>query len=102
MPGQIERAGAEGVDLRVETGTDPGDLALAQVDDPEGADELFHPARADPADVRLLDDREERPLGPPPRFEQAREVRPVAELGDCLLYTSPSPRDRTRSRMPSS
>ena len=25
------------------------------------------------------------------------------ELGvDCLLYTSPSPRDRTRSRMPSS
>ena len=27
----------------------------------------------------------------------------VGELGwDCLLYTSPSPRDRTRSRMPSS
>ena len=24
------------------------------------------------------------------------------ELLDCLLYTSPSPRDRTRSRMPSS
>ena len=24
------------------------------------------------------------------------------ELRDCLLYTSPSPRDRTRSRMPSS
>ena len=23
-------------------------------------------------------------------------------VGDCLLYTSPSPRDRTRSRMPSS
>ena len=23
-------------------------------------------------------------------------------IGDCLLYTSPSPRDRTRSRMPSS
>ena len=28
-------------------------------------------------------------------------VRPVRLL-DCLLYTSPSPRDRTRSRMPSS
>ena len=27
----------------------------------------------------------------------------LAELGyNCLLYTSPSPRDRTRSRMPSS
>ena len=25
-----------------------------------------------------------------------------ASLGGCLLYTSPSPRDRTRSRMPSS
>ena len=26
----------------------------------------------------------------------------VHSLKDCLLYTSPSPRDRTRSRMPSS
>ena len=26
----------------------------------------------------------------------------VAKRNDCLLYTSPSPRDRTRSRMPSS
>ena len=29
-------------------------------------------------------------------------VRIVVELKRCLLYTSPSPRDRTRSRMPSS
>ena len=26
----------------------------------------------------------------------------AGEPGNCLLYTSPSPRDRTRSRMPSS
>ena len=26
----------------------------------------------------------------------------TTKLGNCLLYTSPSPRDRTRSRMPSS
>ena len=35
----------------------------------------------------------------------ADEVDMVIDLGllkDCLLYTSPSPRDRTRSRMPSS
>ena len=35
----------------------------------------------------------------------APENRRVADLGRyafCLLYTSPSPRDRTRSRMPSS
>ena len=30
---------------------------------------------------------------------QLAEVRVIR---DCLLYTSPSPRDRTRSRMPSS
>ena len=40
-------------------------------------------------------------------FERAQALR-LAGLGyvgldvDCLLYTSPSPRDRTRSRMPSS
>ena len=27
---------------------------------------------------------------------------PAKKLAACLLYTSPSPRDRTRSRMPSS
>ena len=26
----------------------------------------------------------------------------INEINNCLLYTSPSPRDRTRSRMPSS
>ena len=30
------------------------------------------------------------------------EQLPLEQLKDCLLYTSPSPRDRTRSRMPSS
>ena len=29
-------------------------------------------------------------------------VAAYAHSADCLLYTSPSPRDRTRSRMPSS
>ena len=35
----------------------------------------------------------------------SKVVRATTVLGDievCLLYTSPSPRDRTRSRMPSS
>ena len=35
--------------------------------------------------------------------EELKAARNMARLGtDCLLYTSPSPRDRTRSRMPSS
>ena len=32
--------------------------------------------------------------------EQIEDI--VNMINDCLLYTSPSPRDRTRSRMPSS
>ena len=35
--------------------------------------------------------------------DDAHRVPALAHTGDtCLLYTSPSPRDRTRSRMPSS
>ena len=29
-------------------------------------------------------------------------IKPESGIDNCLLYTSPSPRDRTRSRMPSS
>ena len=32
----------------------------------------------------------------------AKTQAALFEVMDCLLYTSPSPRDRTRSRMPSS
>ena len=35
-------------------------------------------------------------------LEEAQLIYSDAVLNDCLLYTSPSPRDRTRSRMPSS
>ena len=49
-------------------------------------------------------------LNPSPRLrtlfhdlnEQNEETLINCEYYDCLLYTSPSPRDRTRSRMPSS
>src|SRR5664280_2332498 len=41
----------------------------------------------------------EQPVG---RLVRMRAVRPHRHDGPCLLYTSPSPRDRTRSRMPSS
>ena len=35
-------------------------------------------------------------------FSEAGVVKVVAEIQICLLYTSPSPRDRQKSRMPSS
>ena len=35
-------------------------------------------------------------------FDRFREAIQQLKEKNCLLYTSPSPRDRTRSRMPSS
>ena len=36
------------------------------------------------------------------KLTKSEIIKEGIELGVCLLYTSPSPRDRTRSRMPSS
>ena len=36
------------------------------------------------------------------RFIELAKSENAAFVNTCLLYTSPSPRDRTRSRMPSS
>jgi len=36
------------------------------------------------------------------RWVPQQNYTPMGQFTDCLLYTSPSPRDRTRSRMPSS
>ena len=45
----------------------------------------------------------ERPTHPQFSVEQlTQQVKPGMKYFLCLLYTSPSPRDRTRSRMPSS
>ena len=35
-------------------------------------------------------------------LDQYLTRQPIGDVWSCLLYTSPSPRDRTRSRMPSS
>ena len=46
----------------------------------------------------------QKPIDPERFLETTRRilVRRGHNIGACLLYTSPSPRDRTRSRMPSS
>ena len=43
-------------------------------------------------------DKNGKRINLPPRMRDASWKR----INGCLLYTSPSPRDRTRSRMPSS
>jgi hypothetical protein len=85
VPRVREGPAAERLDLAVEGRADPGDLALADALDAQGPDEVVHPAGADPGHVRLLDDREQGPLGPPPRLEQGREVRAVADARDREL-----------------
>lgn len=74
-----ERAAPEGGHLDVEGCTDPSDLAAAHRGDSEGLGEVLHQARADAGDVGLLEERQHGSLGPSPRFEQAREVRIVAD-----------------------
>ena len=46
-------------------------------------------------------DQSGHPVDRPVQFRK-RPVVAVAQYSDCLLYTSPSPRDRQKSRMPSS
>ena len=38
---------------------------------------------------------------PAPEYDKCKQFMPL-QHGDCLLYTSPSPRDQRGSRMPSS
>ena len=47
---------------------------------------------------KALDDEDDDAVIDPPSSASLADVMPYL----CLLYTSPSPRDRTRSRMPSS
>ena len=79
-------------------------FAAAAKDGFEGVEFLF-PYDFDKADIRArLDDTGlTQALFNAPPGDWAGGERGIASLpGRCLLYTSPSPRDRTRSRMPSS
>jgi len=77
-----QRAGAEGLDLGVERGAHARHLALGDAVDAQRPDQVVDAAGADAAEVGLLDDGQQRPLGAPPRLEQAREVGPVAHPRD--------------------
>ena len=59
-------------------------------------DEVKQNQNVDPDEEGLPAEEEAAaPAGPAPIIKKKK-------LDACLLYTSPSPRDRTRSRMPSS
>ena len=50
----------------------------------------------------LNDDDEGQQTATPFSNNDGTKFRMIPKTNYCLLYTSPSPRDRTRSRMPSS
>ena len=75
-------------------------VALGWIED-ELAEELSG-GGVDDADVEVLDKDEDAGSGVGSADADGVE-RPAVAQGDlCLLYTSPSPRDKRQSRMPSS
>ena len=80
-----------GILVQLDTGCGGDPLSLLD----EAADEVSEVARA--RELRELAD-----VGEVSERGDGVDRRVEDELRPCLLYTSPSPRDRTRSRMPSS
>ena len=66
-----------------------------------GAIRLLRMAHATVAGIGILIEKSFQP-GRRKINEQGYEVYSLARIKYCLLYTSPSPRDRQKSRMPSS
>ena len=52
--------------------------------------------------IECISNKDEAPLDAAKLSLKAINVKVGDGVNSCLLYTSPSPRDRTRSRMPSS
>ena len=101
------------VDIAAEARRFGADVIMTSSDCPSGTDRIAAAVRhlpragvivnlqgdepeADPAAIDLLFEQLEND----PSASMATAATPLRDA--CLLYTSPSPRDRTRSRMPSS
>ena len=78
-------------------------VATAVEKDEANGDGSESDEKAQKQDAGAKDDSDEREDAEQAEREEAeRERRSDAELNNCLLYTSPSPRDKRQSRMPSS
>jgi hypothetical protein len=91
----LQRPIQERADLLVELGADPADVRATDPQ-PEALDQLIHSARRDTTHVRLLDNRQQRPLGALARLQEAREVAALPDLRDPQLNLAgprvPAPR----------
>jgi hypothetical protein len=88
--GALQRPGSERVHVLIQRAADAADFALAHAQ-AEALDELIDAPGRNAADVTLLNDREQRLLGAPPRLQKRREVTAAAQLGD-LQFDRPRPR----------
>ena len=87
-------------DVRIETGVRSGDTVSVHYD-PMIAKVIAYGSDREQA-IRKLDKTlaETRLVGPATNLQYLRHL--LTQPGFCLLYTSPSPRDLSTSRMPSS
>jgi hypothetical protein len=74
----LELARAEALHLRIQLLTQAADLALRNAVQPEGFDQVIHPACAHPLHVGLAHGRHQRPLSSLARLQQAWEEAAVA------------------------
>ena len=77
-------------------------LIAIQEESPESLNEIFYASDINNLMSYLSNKGREILQESEPSERSLLVVRWMGDARDCLLYTSPSPRDRTRSRMPSS
>ena len=97
--GRLQEAAEQVAALR--EGTPSGGIVQPSVDDAETISRTLVLAQRT-ADAAIKEAEENAAAIIAAAEAQARQHYAAAEEKACLLYTSPSPRDRTRSRMPSS
>jgi hypothetical protein len=82
-PVALERPIEEGLDPFVDLLAQPRHLALGHARAAHRPDQVVDRARRHALDIGFLDDGGQRLLRHPPRLEEAREVRALAQLGDA-------------------
>ena len=77
-------------------------VALACIQSPCPAIAQDAAAQEEKAEKKEGDDKDKKDKEPKTIKLKTKDLAIYKTVDGCLLYTSPSPRDRTRSRMPSS